>query len=193
MLDRPARPFRRAGLVSGPVIRRAACCSCHLPARGAIFEQNAGHDVEAVSLRSLGLRRLGREPCARSVAQASLLARVHGFGRDGVIRSAPRLHLDEDQQRPAPRDQVDLDAIGADVARDDAITSRREMTRSGVFAETPERGAAAGRGIRTGRVDRRSRRRLGVGSRSSGSGQRVRRPRSRSGRIAVARGAGRPG
>lgn len=193
MLDRPARPFRRAGLVSGPAVRSVARSWRPRPASRGPFEQDAGHDVEAVSLGSLRLCRMGREPCAHSVAQAPLLARVHRFGRGGVIRAAPRLHFDEDQECPASRDQVDLDAIGADVARDDAITSRREMARSGVFAETPERRAAAGRGARTGRDDRRSRRRLRVRSRSAGSGQRVRRPRSRSGRIAVARGVGRPG
>jgi len=33
------------------------------------------------------------------------------------------LDLHEDEHRPAPHDQIDLDAVGTDVARDDATTT----------------------------------------------------------------------
>ncbi len=204
MFDRPARPLRRAGFVSGPGFRNRARRGGRFVARRAIAEQNAGHDVEPVSLGARRLGRMGREPGARAAPQSTLFARVHGFRREGMISAAPRLHLDEHEQRAAPGDQIDLDPIGADVARDDAITSRREMARRGVFSEAPERGQAVGRaarrarGLVRGRRNRRPPRgprlrRPRVRGSSSRSGQGVRGPRSRSGRIAVARGVGRPG
>ncbi len=72
----------------------------------------------------------------RTATNSPLFPFVDGLGgqamtRDGAITSdelpdASALDLDEDEHRPATDDQIDLDATGADVARDDAISSRFE-------------------------------------------------------------------
>jgi hypothetical protein len=55
-----------------------------------------------------------------------LFAPIDRFGRTAMSIGVSTLDLDEDQQRPAPRHQIDLDAIRAHVPRDDAIASRLE-------------------------------------------------------------------
>jgi len=64
-----------------------------------------------------------RQPGKRTASEAALLAEVDRLGRRAVEARATRLDLDEDQPSTVARDQVDLDPIGADVARDDAIPS----------------------------------------------------------------------
>lgn len=140
MLDRPARPVRRAGRVSGPRFEKARF---EKPSFQKLsIHKNAGHDIEAVLDHARCLRRSGREPGACAVAKASLLARVDRFRGLAVARTAAGLDLDEREHAAPSHDQIDLDAIGADVACDDAITSRSEMPCRGVFAETSERGTA---------------------------------------------------
>ena len=106
------------------------------------------------------------------MSKSSLFAQVHGLGGLAVAGGAACFDLDENEHRAAPHDQIELDAIGADVARDDAITSLGEIPSGGVFAEAPERRAA---------VVSRSASRLRQG---------VRRPRPRPGRFAGALGVG---
>ena len=51
-----------------------------------------------------------------------------------TARRAPTFHFDEDEHRPAPRNQIDLDTIRADVASDDAIPSLFEESGGLRFA-----------------------------------------------------------
>ena len=71
--------------------------------------------------------RLFVDPGRRAAHQPQALACIHGiFARPGSA-CAPSLHLDEDDERTAPGDQVHLDAPRPDVATDDAITSRSKV------------------------------------------------------------------
>ncbi len=104
------------------------------------IEKDAGHDVESVSQGAARFRRMASEPGVGAVAEPSLLAGIDGFCGLAVACAAPALDLDEHQRHTAARDQIELDAIGADVACDDAITSLREIAGGRVLAESPERG-----------------------------------------------------
>lgn len=130
MLDGPARPRRRAGRVFG---------HCFVRWPRSPGEKNAGHDVEAVSKSALRFGRAARQPGARAVSKTSLFAQIHGLGGLAVAGGAACFDLDENEHRAPPHDQIEFDAIGADVARDDAITSLGEIASGGVFAEAPER------------------------------------------------------
>ena len=115
MFDRPARPFRRAGLV-----------------------QEAGDDIESPPAGSTGDGGILGQPGVGAASQATLLAFVDGLGRQPMISRSPTLDFDEDEEPAPPSDQVDLDPIRADVARDDAIPSGFEEAGGMGFALTSE-------------------------------------------------------
>ena len=69
---------------------------------------------------------LGSKPCPGATPKAFLLAGIHGLGGAAMAFGSSGLHLDEDQQRASQGDEVELHAIGSDVASDDAIPSRFE-------------------------------------------------------------------
>ena len=117
MFDRPARLLGRAGLA---------------------FVSQAGHDVESARTRPAGLDRIGREPGMGPPSKASLFSLVHRFGSKAVVSSASALYFDEDEDAALAGDQVDLDAVHSDVARDDAISSGFEESGSVRFALTSE-------------------------------------------------------
>ena len=73
-----------------------------------------------------------------TTTNSTLLALIDRLSRIAMAACAPTLHLDEDEQPAAARDQVDLDAIDADVARDDAIPSRLEKKGGLRFALASE-------------------------------------------------------
>lgn len=84
----------------------------------------------------------------RAATKSALFAFVHGLRGQAMTRHRriatgrpPRpstLDLDEDEQRTSTRDQIDLDAIGTDVAPDDAIPSRFQKLGGLSFALVSE-------------------------------------------------------
>lgn len=116
-----------------------ACCGVGCRWAGRFrWPLRAGHDIEAQTPPSAGAFWLRDEPGTGAAAQALLLAPVDRFGGASVSVRAPRLDLDDDQERAAPSDEVDLDAIRTDVVRDDAIPSRLEKIGGEGFAFTTE-------------------------------------------------------
>ena len=124
MLDLPPRPIGRGGFGWG-----ANAGSGAWAAHARADFQEADHDVEADTVRTTRLRGPGREPGRRAAPQPALLARVDGLRAAALSLRPPALDLDEYEQRAAFHDQVDLDSIRSDVARDDAISSRLEEAR----------------------------------------------------------------
>jgi hypothetical protein len=96
------------------------------------------HDIEAALPGSASLLGIRAEPGVSATTESALFACVYGFRSQtmtlekvtvrsrfepGRVSSASTLHFDKHQGGTASDDQVDLDAIRADVARDDAIPS----------------------------------------------------------------------
>lgn len=131
MFDRPACRFRRAGFVLGP-----KCLDRGIGT--GIGVENTGHDVEAAVAGSPGFDRVRGQPGMRTAPQSTLLAFVDRLRCMAMSAGAPTLDLDENEQSPATRDQVDLDAICSDVARDDAISSGLEESGGSSFALASE-------------------------------------------------------
>src|SRR5207253_5368864 len=94
-----------------------------------------GDDVEP--------RRLGRSPPLRQVIprrcdHAPLLALVDRLLRSAESAGGPRADLHEHQQLTLLRDQVDLPARAAVVARDDAIAAGAQQVRCRLLTERAE-------------------------------------------------------
>ena len=136
MFDRPPRiPWVRGVVVQGGEY-----------AAGLVAQ--ARDDIEAHARPpDLGMRR---EPGRRAAPKARLLSGVDGFGRRPVASERARarapsgLHFDEDERSTLARDQVDLDPTGSDVACDDLIPSRFEMTRGALLPLAPEGSPSSG-------------------------------------------------
>ncbi len=121
---RRARPSRRPSLPRSPAPRRAERSVSRLEGRFEMTEapapvalELAADDVEA---HAPGPRSLGREPGPGPAHQAGALARVDRLLGKAVRACPPRLHLDEGDHPAARGHQIDLDAAGADVARQHA-------------------------------------------------------------------------
>lgn len=145
MFYRPPCPFGRGGFLFGI-----------LPGRRKSTVENAGHHIESALARAPGFERIRREPRMGPAAQAALFSFVDRLGgetmscrlnsnSDSIPVSAQcrsyrpsTLDLHEDEHRPVSHDQIDLDAVGTDVARDDAIPSCLEKTGSLGFAFVSE-------------------------------------------------------
>src|SRR5690606_34528461 len=82
-----------------------------------------GDHVEARA--PAGVRVLG-EPGRRAAHEPRALARIDRLLRDAGARAAPRLHLHEGDRAATRRDEIDLDAARAHVAREDPPAPRRE-------------------------------------------------------------------
>lgn len=127
MFDRPPYRFRHGGLFFD---------SADLD--GRISRQQARHHVKTPLPSSSCFDWIGCQPGVGTATESPLLSFVDGFGRvcmpPAACSCAPALDLDEDEGRPMACDQIDLDAIGADVACDDAIPSRFEKMGGGCFA-----------------------------------------------------------
>ena len=115
MFDRPARSFRCAGPV-----------------------QQTGDDIEPPLTGSPGDGWIGSQPGVGTASQAALFAFVDRLGRQPVCSPPATLHFDEDEEPSALRDQIDLDPVCADVARDDAISSGFEEPGGKRLALTSE-------------------------------------------------------
>jgi hypothetical protein len=72
------------------------------------------------------------------VAQAPLLSCIDCLRGAASAQRSPGLDFDEHEQRSASRDDIHLDAIGANVPRNDAIPSRFEETSRDGFAGLAE-------------------------------------------------------
>jgi len=70
--------------------------------------------------------------------QPSPLASVDGIFRVAIRTGASRLDLDECEDPSPPGDDVDLDAIGPNVAGYDPITSSRQVVGGAVFTGCAE-------------------------------------------------------
>lgn len=119
MFELPPRPLRRGGFVWGPGLsppRRFAPAGCE-----------TGHDIEAKAPPAPRLNRISREPGSRAPSQSSLFPFIDGRGGAPVTTRPSALDLDEDDEAAAASDEIDLDALRADVPRDDAIPSRFEV------------------------------------------------------------------
>ena len=137
MLNRPPRRSRRGGFLLRGVR------GCWNP-----VGQQAGHDVESPSSCLSSLGRIGGQPGVCATANSLLFASIDGFRGEamirhdaitpGVLSQTPALDLDEDEHRATAHDQIDLDSRGADVARDDAISSRFEKSGGARFTFTPQ-------------------------------------------------------
>jgi len=136
MFKRPPRILRERGVVvSGAVNIGPRSCTCVKEAGDDIKAQSspcsrAGLVPEPGDRASPQPRLLARIDCLRSTAMA---AESFGPGRSS------RLHFHDHQAVAALRDQIDLDPRGPDVARDDLIPSRFEITsgaRLSFFSES---------------------------------------------------------
>jgi hypothetical protein len=131
MFDRPPRRIRRGGFFLGPAFFRP---------NAAV--SNACNDVEAALPSSPGFGWIGGQPGMGTAAQSTLFAFVHRLsGKTMALRfpkPAATLDLDEYEHRLAAHDQIDLDAIRADVARNDAIPSRLEELGGSSLAFTSQ-------------------------------------------------------
>ncbi len=122
MFNRPPCRSRRGGFVLGL----------------AHSIEEARHDIEAASPASARLLGICIEPGVGAAAEPALLAVIDGFRSQtvtlmkatvrshfeaGRMRSTSALHFDKHERGTASNNQVDLDAIRADVACDDAIPS----------------------------------------------------------------------
>ncbi len=104
-----------------------------------------------MTARATGLDRIRGQPGVCTASQSTLLAFVDRLGRIAMAADPPSLDLDENEQAAPAGDQIDLDAIGADVARDNAISSGLEESGGLSFALASEpltliRHASQGRG-----------------------------------------------
>ena len=112
--------------------------------------EKASDDVEANAAASC--TRVFREPGGGAAPEPDLLAVVYGFRRrsvvsEGGVRSASAgLDFHEDEGVGGTSDQVDLDSPRADVASDDLIPSRFEMTCGALLPLAPEGSTSSGHG-----------------------------------------------
>ena len=97
----------------------------------ARIEDEAGHDVEADPLGAAGVRD---QPCRRSTNQPSLLGRINRKLGCALAQGTSGLDLDEGDQPAASNDQVELHAVPANVALEDAITSASQERRGASLA-----------------------------------------------------------
>jgi len=97
----------------------------------AVAVQFADDHVEA---RASGDARVGVKPGGGSPNQPGAFAGIHGLLGWPQAPPTPRLDLDEDDERAAAGDQIDLDAAGSNVACDDAITSPPQVRGCALFA-----------------------------------------------------------
>lgn len=125
---------------------------------GPVIAQTRDHVETHALTTAAGLRVFG-EPGGGTAPKSRLLARVDGLGGAAVTSestapaAASRLHLDEHEGAPDTGDQVDLDPGHADVASDDLIPSRFEMTRGALFPLAAEGSPNSGH-ARAGLLDR---------------------------------------
>lgn len=133
MFDRPPRRFRRGGFVLG-----SGRFDRGFGLRAESRVEQAGYDVESATACLPGLGRVRRQPRMGTPPESTLLAFIDRFGSVAVPARTPTLDLDEDQQLRAPHDKVDLDAIRADVACDDAISLGLEEAGGLIFARATQ-------------------------------------------------------
>jgi hypothetical protein len=105
--------------------------------------EQTGHDVESALAGSSGFDRIGGQPDMGAMTKAPLFSFIDCLCGQAMVRhrtGAPAgwshpsaLDLDEGEHRTPAHDQIDLDAVGADVARDDAIPSRFEKSGGSSF------------------------------------------------------------
>ena len=94
-----------------------------------------GDDVEADLPR--GEAGVLDQPAPRRSDDAGALRRSDRLGRRSVLPAASPAHLDEDEDVPVLRDEVELAVPVADVLRDDAEAALRKERRRSVLAGTP--------------------------------------------------------
>ncbi len=98
-------------------------------------------------------------PRERAAPQPRLLAGVDGLVAGASAPVAAGLHLHDDDEAAAPGDEVELDAVGARVAGQDAVPPRLEKRRGAALPFAPQGvGVAAAHGV-SGGIDGRGRRR----------------------------------
>src|SRR5690606_27080347 len=96
-------------------------------------------DGDHVEARAPARATVLGEPRRRAAHEPRALARVDRLLRHAGAGAAPRLHLDEGDRAAARRDEVDLDAARAHVARHDPPAARREPRRRARLALGAER------------------------------------------------------
>src|SRR5262249_10818128 len=86
------------------------------------------------------------QPRRGTARDARLLARIDGFGRGAESVAAPRLDLHEHEDARALGHDVELDAVGPRVAREDPVAAAFEMCARGGFARGAELAPRIGAG-----------------------------------------------
>ncbi len=90
----------------------------------------AGFERDHIEAHAQGPHRVFSQPGCGAAGDPRLLGPIDGGFRSAVAAGTPRLHLDEDPQAPAARDQIEFDTAGADVPPNDPVPFALQVLRS---------------------------------------------------------------